>query len=88
VISAEYELNETRLEVARHLLKQNRFDDAQRMLDQVTKDAPCGEASVLRGRLAALQGDCATANKLFGSTAAEGGCVPDEDRKLCTPTTK
>ncbi len=83
VISAEYELNQTRLQIARHLLDQNRFDEGQRMLDQVTKDAPCGGASALRGRLAALQGDCATASKLFDKTEAEGGCVPDEDRKLC-----
>jgi len=88
VISAEYELNQNRLEVARRLLNQNRFDDVRRMLDQVTNDAPYGEASALRGKLAALQGDCATANELFDRAKAERGCVSEEDRRLCEAAKK
>ena len=85
VISAEYEINDQRLELASKLLDQKRFDDARRVLEQVTKDAPRGRASALRGRLAALQGDCVTAIRLFDNADAEGkpGCVPIEDRKLC-----
>jgi hypothetical protein len=39
----------------------------------------------LRGRLAALQGDCLSAIRLFDKADAESepGCVPIEDRKLC-----
>jgi hypothetical protein len=83
VISPEYELNEVRLRLADNLLDQKRLDDARRVLDQVTKDAPRAEASVLRGRLAALQGDCVTADKFFDQAECESGCAPLEHRKLC-----
>jgi hypothetical protein len=85
VISAEYEINDQRLELASKLLDQKRFDDARRVLDQVTRDAPRGRGSALRGRLAALQGDCLSAIRLFDKADAESepGCVPIEDRKLC-----
>jgi fructose 1,6-bisphosphatase len=85
VISAEYEINDQRLELASKLLDQKRFDDARRVLDQVTSDAPRGRGSALRGRLAALQSDCITAIRLFDNADAEGepGCVPIADRKLC-----
>jgi hypothetical protein len=83
VISAEYEINDVRLNLAAKLLDQKRFDDARRVLDLVTKDAPPGRASALRGRLAALQGDCVTAIRLFDKAECEAGCVPVEDRKLC-----
>ena len=83
VISAEYENNDLRLELAAKLLDQKRLDDARRVLDQVTKDAPRAHALVLHGRLAALQGDCVTATKLFDKAESEGECAPIEDRKLC-----
>jgi hypothetical protein len=83
VISAEYENNDVRLELAAKLLDQKRLDDARRVLDQVTKDAPRGRALALRGKLAALQGDCVTAIRLFDKAESEGACAPIEDRKLC-----
>jgi hypothetical protein len=85
VISVEYERNEEQLEKASDLMDVRRFDDARRVLDEVTEDAPPGRASALRGRLAALQGDCVTAIKLFDKADAEGGggCAPSKDRKLC-----
>jgi hypothetical protein len=85
VISAEYESNEVQLGLALNLMDVKRFDEARRVLDKVTKDAPPGRASALRGRLAALQGDCGTAIKLFDKADAERGgeCVSSEDRKLC-----
>jgi len=83
VISAEYEVNEARLESAAKLLDLNRLDEARRVLDEVTKDAPRGRASALRGKLAALQGDCATARRLFDQAACESGCRPTEERTLC-----
>jgi hypothetical protein len=85
VISAEYERNEERFEKASNLMSVKRFEEARRMLDEVTEDAPRGRASALRGRLAALQGDCATAIKLFDKADEEAGgdCASSEDRKLC-----
>ena len=83
VISAEYESNDLRLDLAAKLLDQRRLDDARRVLEQVTKDAPRGHALVVRGRLAALQGDCVTAIRLFDKAESEGECAPLEDRKLC-----
>lgn len=52
VISAEYEANGQRLEMATHLLDQKRLDEARRVLDQVTKDAEHGRAAALRGKCA------------------------------------
>jgi thioredoxin-like negative regulator of GroEL len=86
VISAEHETNDLRLELASKLLDQKRFDDARRVLEEVTKDAPRGRVTALRGRLAALQGDCVTAIPLFHKAESEGGCVASEDRKLCEAT--
>lgn len=85
VISAEYEINDLRLSLASKLLDQKQFAEARWLLDQVTQDAPRGRASVLRGRLAALQGDCLTARKMFDRADAEGGagCAPIEYRNLC-----
>jgi hypothetical protein len=83
VISAEYEINDVRLELAAKLLDQKRLNDARRVLDLVTKDAAPGRASALRARLAALEGDCVTAMRLFDKAESEAGCVPIEDRKLC-----
>jgi hypothetical protein len=85
VISVEYETNELRLSLVEKLLDKRAFDEARRLLDQVTEDAPRGRASALRGRLAALQGDCVTATRLFNQADVEGGagCVPIEDRRLC-----
>ena len=85
VISDEYETNELRLSLAAKLLDQKKFNEARETLRQVTADAPPGRATALRGRLAALQGDCVTANKLFDQAELEGGagCVPNEDRRLC-----
>jgi len=85
VISAQYERNEEQLEKASNLMDVKRFDEARRVLDEVTEDAPRGRASALRGRLAALQGDCATALKLFDKADAEAGgdCASSQDRKLC-----
>ena len=90
VISAEYETNDLRLSLAAKLLDQKQFDEAGHVLDQVTKDAPLGRASLQRGRLAALKGDCVTANKLFDKADVEGGagCAPIEDRKLCSALPK
>lgn len=89
VITAEYEANEQRLELATELLDQKRLDEARRVLDQVTKDAERWRAATLRGKLAALQGDCKTALRLFAQVEREGGCgcVPTEDRKLCEAAT-
>jgi hypothetical protein len=86
VISDEYETNELRLSLAAKLLDQRKFNEARDTLNQVSGDAPPGRATMLRGRLAALQGDCVTANKLFDQAEVEGGadCVPNEDRRLCT----
>lgn len=85
VISAEYEINDLRLSLASKLLDQKQFAEARRLLDQVTQDAPRGRAAVLLGRLAALQGDCVTAGKMFDRADAEGGagCAPIEYRNLC-----
>ena len=90
VISPEYETNGLRLSLVTNLLEQKQFDEARRVLDQVTEDAPRGRANALRGRLAALQGDCATAMKLFDKAESEGGagCVPIEDRTLCAASQK
>lgn len=85
VISAEHETNDLRLELASKLLDQRRFDDARRVLEEVTNDAPRGRATALRGRLSALQGDCVTAIRLFDEAGSEGGCVASEDRQLCEP---
>ena len=89
VISAEYDANDQRLELATELLDQKRFEEARRVLDQVTKDAEHGRAAALRGKLAALQGDCKTASRLFAQAEREGGCgcVPIESRNLCESTT-
>lgn len=89
MISLEYEANDQRLELATKLLDQKRFDEARHVLDQVTKDTERGRALALRGKLAALQGDCATAIRLYAQAEREGGCgcVPVEDRKLCDATT-
>jgi hypothetical protein len=89
IISAEYEANDLRLELAAKLLDQKRLDEARHVLDQVTKDAGRGRASALRGKLAALQGDCATAIRLFAQAEREGGCgcAPIEDRRLCEAAT-
>jgi hypothetical protein len=85
VISEEYEINVLRLALAAKLLDQKQFDEARRLLDEVTKDAPRGRVAALRGRLAALEGDCVTATQLFDKAEAEGGagCVSLADRKLC-----
>ena len=83
VFSDEYEANQKRLDSAEELLRQKRFGDARVLLGQVTKEAPAGRASNLLGRLAALQGDCAMATKLFDQAEKEGACVCDADRKLC-----
>jgi hypothetical protein len=83
VFSNEYQANEKRLDSAEELLRQKRFEDARVALTQVTKDSPAGRASGLLGRLAALQGDCVTATRLFDQAEKEGGCVCAEDRKLC-----
>jgi hypothetical protein len=83
VISAEYEINDVRLQLATKLVDQKRFDDAHRVLDEVTQDTDRGRAAELRGKLAALQGDCATANRLFDEADKEGGCARIEERKLC-----
>ena len=85
IISVEYETNQLRLSLVAKLLDQKQFEQASRLLDQVTTDAPRGRPAALRGKLAALQGDCVTAVKLFDRADAEGGagCAPVEDRKLC-----
>jgi hypothetical protein len=85
VISLEYERNEAQLDKAKDLMSVRRFEDARTVLDGVTKDAPPGRALALRGRLAALQGDCKTALKLFDEADKEvgGDCASNEDRKLC-----
>jgi predicted negative regulator of RcsB-dependent stress response len=90
VISEEFEANDQKLQLASKLLDQKRFDDARRVLDNVTKDAPRSTASALRGRLAALQGDCKTAIRLFdqADSESEPDCVFMEDRKLCEATQK
>ena len=53
-------------------------------------DAPLGRATALRGKLAALEGDCVTANRLFDRADAEGGpgCAPLKDRMLCAAPQK
>ena len=85
MISAEYERNEEQLQKAENLVEAKRFDEARQVLDDVTEDAPRGRATALHGRIAALQGDCAAAIKLFDEADAEGGgdCVSSEGRKLC-----
>jgi hypothetical protein len=85
VISEEYEVNELRLSLVAKLLDRKAFDEARTTLAKVTADAPPGRATALRGRLAALQGDCVTATKLFDQADLEGGagCSPLEDRRLC-----
>jgi len=90
VISVEYEINDLRLSLAAKLLDQKQFAEARRLLDQVTQDAPRGRAAVLHGRLAALQGDCMTARRMFDRADAEGGsgCVPIEYRNLCVAAQK
>jgi hypothetical protein len=89
VISEEYEANEHLLARADELLDEKQFDAARRTLDRVTKDAPRGRALALRGRLAALQGDCATALELFDESDAEGGtCAPIAARQLCAAPQK
>jgi hypothetical protein len=84
VISEEYETNQQRLYHADELLAGNQLEAAREVLERVTKDAPAGRALVLRGKLAALQGDCATATKLFDRAELEGGCAPLEERQLCS----
>ena len=61
------------------------FDEARHQLEEVTQDAPPGRAWALRGTLAALQGDCKTALKLFDKADEEagGGCASSEARSLC-----
>jgi len=85
VISAVYERNEERPEKASNLLDGRRFDEARHVLDEVTDDAPKGRACALKGKLAALQGDCATAIKLFDEADAEvgGDCASSQYRALC-----
>jgi hypothetical protein len=82
--SAEYRLNERRLDEAERLLKGKRLDEARRVLDEVTSDARAGGATALRGQLAALSGDCVTATRLFDQAERkEEGCVGNEARALC-----
>jgi hypothetical protein len=82
--SAEYRLNENRLDEAERLLNEKRFEEARRVLDEVTSDARPGGASALRGQLAALSGDCVTATRLFDQAEQkEEGCVGNEARALC-----
>jgi hypothetical protein len=85
VISAEYERNEEQLDQAKNLMDVKRFDEARAVLDAVTKDAEPGRASALRGRLAAMQGDCAAALKLFDKADEEAGgeCASSRYRELC-----
>lgn len=83
VISEEYEANEQRLELAAKLLDKKRLDDARVVLEQVTKDAPRGRAAALRGKLLALQGNCAAALELFAESECQSGCGPVAERKLC-----
>jgi hypothetical protein len=85
LISAELEANEKRLMSVASLLDRKQLDEARRVLDEVTGDAPHGRATALRGKLAALQGDCATALKLFDQAELEigPGCAPLDDRQLC-----
>ena len=59
------------------LLRERRFDDARGALDQVTYDAAPGRATALRGRLAALQGDCVKAKQLFDQAERKApACAP------------
>ena len=85
VITEEFEANEKRLDLVESLLREKRFDDARGALNQVTKDAEPGRATALRGRLAALQGDCLKAKELFDQAEKEGACVCAADRQLCQP---
>jgi hypothetical protein len=83
VISEEYEANEQRLIRAEELLEAKLLEAALETLEQVTTDAPAGRALRLRGKAAALQGDCVTATKLFDRAELEGACAPLEERRLC-----
>lgn len=84
VITEEFEANRERLDKVEDLLRQKRFDDARGALDQITKDAEPGRATALRGRLAALLGDCRKAQQLFDQAEKEGACVCAADRQICT----
>jgi hypothetical protein len=83
VITEEFESNAKRLDQVADLLREKRFDDARGVLDQVTNDAEPGRATALRGRLAALLGDCVKAKQLFDQAEKEGACVCAADRQLC-----
>jgi hypothetical protein len=52
-------------------------------LDQILSDAEPGRATALRGRLAAMLGDCVKAKQLFDQGETEGVCVCAADRQLC-----
>ncbi len=85
VITQEFEANEKRLDMVERQLREKRFDAARGALDRVTRDAEPGRATALRGRLAALQGDCVKAKQLFDQAEKEGACVCAADRQLCEP---
>jgi hypothetical protein len=83
--SEELVLNSLRLNRAERLLDERKLEEARVLLAEISGDAPLGKESALRGKLAALEGDCATATLLFDKAEMEGGpgCVPLEDRQLC-----
>jgi hypothetical protein len=83
--SDEYVLNALRLSRASKLLDQKQFAEARILIEQVTADTPRGRLPATRGKLAALEGRCEEALRLFDLAEAEGGagCVPIEDRALC-----
>jgi hypothetical protein len=88
VITEEFEANTKRLEQVANLLREKRFNDARGALEQVTADAEPGRATALRGRLAALLGDCVKAKQLFDQAEKEGACVCAADRQLCDRSQK
>jgi hypothetical protein len=88
IVSEEFTANQMRMDQVEILLRDKHFEDAGVALDQVTKDAEPGRATALRGRLAALQGDCAKAKQLFDQAEKEGACVCTADRQLCEPPPK
>lgn len=88
--SDEHVLNSMRLALVSKLLDQKQYEEARQTLDRVTADAPAGQVLALRGRLAALQGNCREALELFAKAEEEGGpgCVAPSDRQLCPPAAR
>jgi predicted negative regulator of RcsB-dependent stress response len=87
VPSAESEarVNDRRLEAAEVLLKEDLFDEAEKVLATVNGDVDSNRQSAISGYLLAKRGRCEEANQLFAKVECETGdtCVPDSYRAAC-----